>query len=60
MIKLIDRVLNFFWSGTMERRRAEAELRETAAFSQRLDMRLIAHSMARTENLHRVIRGMVN
>ena len=60
MIGLIDRVLNFFWSAASERRRVEVELRKTAAFSQSLDMRLLAHSMAHTENRHRVVRGMVD
>lgn len=59
MIRLLDRVLNFFLSDMMERRQAKEELRKTAAFSQSLDMWLIAYSMARTENLHRIIRGMV-
>ena len=59
MVRLIDRVLNFFLSDMMERRRAEEELRKTMAFSQSLDMRLVAHSIAHTEGLHRVLRSMV-
>jgi len=60
MVRLIDRLLNFFWEPVVERRRFEEEMRKTVAFSQQLDMRLLAHSMAHTEGLHRVIRGMVN
>ncbi len=60
VFRLLDRVLNFFWGAAEERQRAEVELRNTPAFSRSHDFRLIAHSMAHTEGLHRVIQGMVN
>lgn len=61
MIRLIDRVLGFFLGEVVESGvvMSVSDVKKTAAFSQSLDMRLLAHHIAHAENLHRVIQGMV-
>ena len=63
MIRLIDRVLSFFFGEVVEYGvvMSMSDVKKTVAFSQdySLGMRLLAHSMAHTKGLHRVLKGMV-
>ena len=59
MIGLLDRMLHFFLYAGVERQRVEEELRKTAAYEHSLDMELLAHHVAHTEGLHRVLQRMV-
>lgn len=63
MIRLIDRMLNFFLGEVVEYGvvMSVSDVKKTVAFGQdySLDMRLLAHHIAHAEGLHRVLQRMV-